>query len=38
MTQPTHLSMFTGNAVVPYQAFPIFEGIYKIMFGMEATP
>lgn len=26
-----------GNAVVPYQAFPIFEGIYKIMFG-EATP
>lgn len=27
-----------GNAVVPYQAFPIFEGIYKIMFGMEATP
>lgn len=27
-----------GNAVVPYQAFPIFEGIYNIMFGMEATP
>lgn len=27
-----------GNAVVPYQAFPIFDGIYKIMFGLEATP
>lgn len=27
-----------GNAVVPYQAFPIFDGIYKIMMGMEATP
>lgn len=27
-----------GNAVVPYQAFPIFDGIYKIMMEMEATP
>ena len=27
-----------GNAVVPYQAFPIFEGIYKIMMGMEGLP
>lgn len=27
-----------GNAVVPYQAFPIFDGIYKIMFGLEVTP
>lgn len=26
-----------GNAVVPYQAYPIFRGIYQIMFG-EATP
>ena len=36
MTPPTYLSLFTGNAVVPYHAFPIFEGIYKIMFKEEA--